>query len=155
MKLSSGKISDTTKFPTAEIPEASFPTAKLFKAKFPRSITTNQQSRGTNWEARIFGGENQTPLRGWLRKKSTVFKELTPRSRTHGASRPREKKSKVPNQDKHTPHTVLQKLSPKTLRTPLKPPTIKGICGCVQSIKTCVHRKLLGVVLCPEAPFHR
>ena len=29
------------------------------------------------------------------------------------------RKRNVPNQDKQTPHTVLQKLSPKTLRTPL------------------------------------
>ena len=34
----------------------------------------------------------------------------------------KEKKRNVQNQDKHTPPTVLQKLSPKPLRTPLKPP---------------------------------
>ena len=57
-------------------------------------------------------------LREWLTKKSTFFKELTLRSRTYEL-RGQGKKRNVPNQDKQTPHTVLQKISPKTLRTPL------------------------------------
>ena len=56
-------------------------------------------------------------------KINIFFKELTPRSQTYEL-RGQEKKNKrnVPNQDKQTPHIVLQKLSPKTLRTPLRLP---------------------------------
>ena len=41
-----------------------------------------------------------------------IFKELTPHSRTYELRGQGEKKS-IQNQDKQTPHTVRQKLSPK------------------------------------------
>ena len=49
---------------------------------------------------------------------STVFKEFTPRSRTY-EHRIQGKKRNDQNQDKQTPHTVLQKLSPKMTHIPL------------------------------------
>ena len=54
-----------------------------------------------------------------MSKTSTVFKELTPRSFTYGL-RCQEKQRNDQNQDKQTPRTVLQKLSPKTTHVPLK-----------------------------------
>ena len=51
-------------------------------------------------------------------KTDIFFRELTPSSRAY------ELRSRgggdVQNQDKQTPHTVLQKLSPKPTHTPLK-----------------------------------
>ena len=52
-------------------------------------------------------------------EKSTFCKELTPRSRTYEL-RGQGKKSIYKIKGKQTPHTVLQKLSPKPSRTPLK-----------------------------------
>ena len=51
------------------------------------------------------------------KKKKKFFKELTPRSQTNELCGQGEKN--VQNQDKQTPHTVLQKLSPKKLGIPL------------------------------------
>ena len=62
---------------------------------------------------------NHMLLWGWLTKKSTVFKKLTPRSRTYEL-RSQGEKSYAPNQDKQTPHTVLQKLFPKKIGTHLR-----------------------------------
>ena len=63
----------------------------------------------------------------YVEKKSPFFKELTPRSWIYelcgkGKKKKKKKKKKIDqNQDKHTPHTVLQKLSPKTTHVPLTP----------------------------------
>ena len=56
-------------------------------------------------------------LRGQVTGKSTIFKELTPRSRTYEFCGKGEK-SIYKFKDKQTPHTVLQKLSPKPSPTP-------------------------------------
>ena len=50
-------------------------------------------------------------------EKSAVFKELTPRSWTYELRGQGKKKT---NKVKDIPHTVLQKLSPKTMTSPLK-----------------------------------
>ena len=55
-----------------------------------------------------------------MSEKSTFLKKLTPRSRTYELRGQGEKKSKQ-NKDKQTPHTVLQKLSPKLTPTLLTP----------------------------------
>ena len=57
-------------------------------------------------------------LRGRCRKNRHFLKELILRSRTYEL-RGQGKRRNVQNQDKQTPHTVLQKLSPKPSRTPL------------------------------------
>ena len=57
-------------------------------------------------------------LRGNMSKKSTVFEDLTPRSRTYELRGQGKKKGNDQNQDKQTPHTVLQKLSLKTTHVP-------------------------------------
>ena len=44
-------------------------------------------------------------------EKSTFYKELAPRSRTYELRGQGGKKRNVQNQDKQTPHTVLQKLT--------------------------------------------
>ena len=62
------------------------------------------------------------PVFRGLRECYTVFKELTPRFRTYelrGQGKREGRKRNVPNQDKPTPHTLLQKLSPKMYNTPL------------------------------------
>ena len=62
------------------------------------------------------------PLRGSVSEKSTIFKELSPRSRTYelrGKGKKKEKKALIRFKDKQTPHTVLQKLSPKMTLSPL------------------------------------
>ena len=58
-------------------------------------------------------------LRREVSVKSKSFKELTPRSRTYEL-RGQGKKSSIRFKDKQTPHTVLQKLSPKVTPRPLK-----------------------------------
>ena len=58
-------------------------------------------------------------LRGWHTKKIDIFKELAPRPRTYELHGQGKKKRNGQNQDKQTPHTVLQKLSPKACTTPL------------------------------------
>ena len=57
-------------------------------------------------------------FKGQVGQKSTFFKELTPHSRTYELRGQGEKKNSIQNQDKQTPHTVLQKLPPKTIPTP-------------------------------------
>ena len=60
-------------------------------------------------------------FKGVLVQKIDIFKELTPRSRTYElCSQGKEKKKYYQIQDRQTPHTVLQKLSPKATYTPLK-----------------------------------
>ena len=54
---------------------------------------------------------------GEVSEKSTFFKELTSHSRTYEL-RGQGGKKNLQNQDKQTPHTVLQKLCPK----PTPPP---------------------------------
>ena len=56
-------------------------------------------------------------LRGWVLEKSTFFQGIDTPFVDLWASRPREKSKQ--NQDRETPHTVLQKLSAKPTRTPL------------------------------------
>ena len=51
-------------------------------------------------------------------KNRHFFKELTPRSWTYEL-RGQGNKKHIPNQRQHTPHTILQKLSPKPWPTPL------------------------------------
>ena len=51
-------------------------------------------------------------------EKSAVFKELTPHSWSYEL-RGQGKKKLNKIKDKQTPHTVLQKLSPKTMTSPL------------------------------------
>ena len=65
-------------------------------------------------------------------KKLTFVKELTRRLWTyelHGQGE-KEKKRNVLNQDKQTPHTVVQKLSPQVLHPPLrvKLSSERGLC---------------------------
>ena len=57
-----------------------------------------------------------------VRKIDSFFKELTPRSQTYELRSQGEKKKNkhIQNQDKQTPHTVLQKLLPKLTPTPLR-----------------------------------
>ena len=53
-------------------------------------------------------------------EKSAVFKELTPSFRTYELrGQGVKKKSSNRIKDKQVPHTVLQKLSPKTMTSPL------------------------------------
>ena len=54
-----------------------------------------------------------------MSEKSRYFKELTPSSQTYELNGQGKKKSSTQNQDKQTPHTVLQKLSPKLTPSPL------------------------------------
>ena len=59
-------------------------------------------------------------LRGHPTEKLKIFKELTPRSRTYEPrGQGKEKQSIYKIKDKQTPHTVLQKLSPKACSGPL------------------------------------
>ena len=57
-------------------------------------------------------------LRGWLTKKNRHFLKNQHSVRGPISFMSKGKKRNVPNQDKQTPHTVLQKISPKMLRTP-------------------------------------
>ena len=60
-------------------------------------------------------------FKGVDREKSAVFKELTQNFRTYELRGQAKKKKKSSNriQDKQVPHTLLQKLSPKSLTSPL------------------------------------
>ena len=57
-------------------------------------------------------------IKGVCVEKIDIFYRIDTPFADLWVSWPREKK--LQNQDKHTPHTVLQKLSPKPTRTPLK-----------------------------------
>ena len=61
-------------------------------------------------------------IKGTGKRKIDIFKELTPRSRTYELRSQGGKKSIYKIKDKHTPHTVLQKLSPKPSPAPLMDP---------------------------------
>ena len=59
-------------------------------------------------------------LKGEDREKSAVFKELTQSFRTYELrGQAKKKKSSNRIKDKQVPHTLLQKLSPKSLTSPL------------------------------------
>ena len=56
-----------------------------------------------------------------MSKKLTFSKELTPSLQTyelHGQGEKKKEKRNYQNQDKQTPHTILQKLPPKTTHLP-------------------------------------
>ena len=67
--------------------------------------------------------ENSKPIKGVDREKSAVFKELTQSFQTYelrGQAKKKKKKSSNRIKDKQVPHTLLQKLSPKSLTSPLR-----------------------------------
>ena len=70
---------------------------------------------------RAFKEELSDIIKGVDREKSAVFKELTQSFRTYELRGQAKKKKKSSNRikDKQVPHTVLQKLSPKSLTSPL------------------------------------
>ena len=64
----------------------------------------------------------QPSFKGVDREKSAVFKELTRSFRTYdlrGQAKKKTKKKTNRIKDKQVPHTLLQKLSPKSLTSPL------------------------------------
>ena len=76
-----------------------------------------------NQKSYIFILYQNSQVNGEGNGKIDIFKELTPHSWTYELRGQGIKKS-IQNQNKQTPHTVLQKLSPKPRPWPLK-----GWCG--------------------------
>ena len=67
-----------------------------------------------------YGGGLRLNIKGVDREKSAVFKELTQSFRTYELrGQAKKKKSSNRIKDKQVPHTLLQKLSQKSLTSPL------------------------------------
>ena len=96
--------------------------AKEKGKRVKKRLTNPRQTNTSHCPTKTIAKTGIRPLNGVDREKSAVFKELTQSFRTYELRGQAKKRKKSSNRikDKQVPHTLLQKLSPKSLTSPLK-----------------------------------